>query len=71
LDGGKYSVIAWLQQSLQAKACEDDCVRRLMTTARNPVGVAPIGFTVSDPPTQAEVQEVVDTLNRLIGALPR
>ena len=29
----------------------------------------PPGFTVSDPPTQAEVQTVVDKLNELIAAL--
>jgi len=29
----------------------------------------PPGFVVSDPPTQAEVQTVVDKLNELIAAL--
>ena len=60
-----------LQQNIQAKAFEDDCVGRLMTTAVNPVGVSPLPFTVSDPPTQAEMQQVVDTLNALIAALVR
>ena len=40
-------------------------------TARNPNSVAPIPFTVSNPPTQAELQAVVDKLNELIGNLQR
>ena len=40
-------------------------------TARNPSSVAPIPFTVSNPPTQAELQAVVDKVNELIGALAR
>ncbi len=40
-------------------------------TARNPNSVAPIPFTVSNPPTQAELQAVVDKVNELIGALQR
>ncbi len=40
-------------------------------TARNPNSVAPIPFTVSNPPTQAELQAVVDKLNELIGSLQR
>ena len=40
-------------------------------TARNPNSVAPIPFTVSNPPTQAELQAVVDKVNELIGSLQR
>ena len=40
-------------------------------TARNPNSVAPIPFTVSNPPTQAELQAVVDKVNELIGNLQR
>ena len=40
-------------------------------TARNPNSVAPLPFTVSNPPTQAELQAVVDKLNELIGSLQR
>ena len=40
-------------------------------TARNSATVAPLVLTVSDPPTQAEVQSVVDKLNELIAALAR
>ena len=40
-------------------------------TARNPNSVAPIPFTVSNPPTQAELQAVVDKVNELIASLQR
>lgn len=40
-------------------------------TARNPTTVAPLTVTVTDPPTQANVQEIVDKLNELIAALFR
>ena len=40
-------------------------------TARNPNTVAPLPFTVSNPPTQAELQAVVDKLNELIASLQR
>ncbi len=40
-------------------------------TARNPNSVAPIPFTVNNPPTQAELQAVVDKLNELIASLQR
>ena len=39
--------------------------------ARNPTGVSTLGLTVSDPPTQAEVQAVVGKLDALIAALRR
>lgn len=40
-------------------------------TARNPESVTPLGLVVSDPPTQAEVQQIVDKLDALINALRR
>ena len=40
-------------------------------TARNPNSVAPIPFTVSNPPTQGELQAVVDKVNELIASLQR
>ena len=40
-------------------------------TARNPNTVSMLGITVSNPPTQAELQAVVDKVNELIGALAR
>ena len=33
--------------------------------------VSPLTLTVSDPPTQAEVQAIVDAYNLLLGALRR
>ncbi len=40
-------------------------------TARNPNTVSMLGITVSNPPTQAELQAVVDKVNELIGSLAR
>ena len=40
-------------------------------TARNPNSVAPIPFTVSNPPTQAEVQALQDKINEMLSALQR
>ncbi|MEQ1860359.1 MAG: hypothetical protein ABMA13_10515 [Chthoniobacteraceae bacterium] len=40
-------------------------------TARNPVAVALLSLTVSDPPTQSELQQVVDKINELITAIFR
>jgi hypothetical protein len=34
-------------------------------------GVDPLNLPVSDPPTQGEVQLILDKLNELIGALHR
>ena len=39
--------------------------------ALNPWEVGPLGLTVSNPPTQAEVQAVADKLDQLIAALTR
>ncbi|MCP5541841.1 MAG: hypothetical protein H7A52_16990 [Akkermansiaceae bacterium] len=40
-------------------------------TALNPQTVFPISNLASDPPTQAEVQELIDKFNELLGALRR
>lgn len=40
-------------------------------TARNPTAISTLGLTVSDPPTQAEVQAVASKLDELIGVLLR
>ena len=40
-------------------------------TAGNPQNVADLALIVSDPPTQAEVQELIDKFNELLGALRR
>ncbi len=39
--------------------------------AANANGVATLGLTVSNPPTQAEVQAIADKLDELINALRR
>ena len=43
----------------------------LALTAQNPVSLHGLGLTVSDPPTQAEVQAIADKVNELIFALKR
>ncbi len=43
----------------------------IATTALNPSAVDPLSVTISDPPTQAEVQAVVDAYNALLAALLR
>jgi hypothetical protein len=40
-------------------------------TSNNSNGVAALGLTVSDPPTQSELQQVADKLDELINALRR
>ena len=40
-------------------------------TARNPSTIAPLIFAISDPPTQAEVQALLDAHNALLAALLR
>jgi len=40
-------------------------------TAINPGSVGTLDMTISDPPSQSEVQAVVDKLNELINALKR
>lgn len=42
----------------------------LAGTALNPT-LTPLSLTISDPPTQAEVQSVLDLVNTLIGQLRR
>ena len=43
----------------------------LPQTSANSNGVSTLGLTVSDPPTQAEVQSVANKLDELINALRR
>jgi hypothetical protein len=38
-------------------------------TAQNPSALSPLSLTISDPPTQAEVQSIVDAYNSLLSAL--
>jgi hypothetical protein len=39
--------------------------------ARNPTGVSALGLTVSDPPTQAEMQALAGKVDELLTALRR
>lgn len=43
----------------------------IATTAQNPTSLSPLSIAISDPPTQAEVEAVVNQLNGLLGALQR
>ena len=43
----------------------------IATTSSNSNGVDTLGLAVSDPPTQAEVQQIADKLDELINALRR
>ena len=40
-------------------------------TARNPNTISPLNLTVSDPPTQSEIQQLAAKLDELIAALLR
>ncbi|MBM3859916.1 MAG: hypothetical protein FJ395_09735 [Verrucomicrobia bacterium] len=40
-------------------------------TANNPGAVDTLNISVSDPPTQSEVQDILNKLNELINALQR
>ena len=40
-------------------------------TARNPAALSPLSFTPSDPPTQSDVQALLDAHNALLAALLR
>ena len=40
-------------------------------TARNPNTVSMLGITVSNPPTQGELEQVIAKINELIGSLAR
>jgi len=43
----------------------------ILGTAQNPASIAPLSITISDPPTKAEVEAILSTLNTLIGLLQR
>jgi hypothetical protein len=40
-------------------------------TAQNPAALSPLSLTICDPPTQAEVQAIVDAYNTLLATLQR
>lgn len=46
-------------------------IMAMATTARNPSGLSPLTQTISDPPTQAEVQNLQDAYNALLAAVLR
>ena len=42
-----------------------------INTARNPLGLQPLGLVVSDPPTQAEMQALATRLDAMLTELQR
>ena len=46
-------------------------MNRLMMCAVNPTVVQGMGMVVSDPPSQAQVQEIADKLDELLAVLKR
>ena len=43
----------------------------IQNTAVNPMNISPLYITISDPPTQSEVQQMLYRMNELISALYR
>ena len=48
-----------------------DLAAAVLGTPHNPSAVFPLGMVVSDPPTQAEMQQLVGKVDELIAALRR
>ena len=60
-----------LQENIDAKAYDSACVARLNTTALNPLSVQPLNLVVSNPVTQAEVQNLANKVDEMLLALKR
>jgi hypothetical protein len=61
-----------LKALIDGKATPGDIAGAIAGTSNNSNGVADLaGFGLSDPPTQGEVQTILDKLNELIAALRR
>ena len=56
---------------VSAQQFNDAMNNAIAGTSANSNSVGTLDLTVSDPPTQSEVQSVVDKLNELINALRR
>ncbi|MCX6898255.1 MAG: hypothetical protein NT105_06100 [Verrucomicrobia bacterium] len=53
------------------KSAETTVAAAINGTPRNVDGFSPLYITISDPPTQSEVQQLLDSYNSLILALRR
>jgi hypothetical protein len=60
-----------LHTDLQTRATQAALAAEIGGTSANSNGVGTLGMSVSDPPTQAEVQAIADKLDELINALRR
>jgi hypothetical protein len=58
-----------LQNNIQAKANEDDCVNRFALCAVKPSAVEGLGMVVSDPPTQAEMQALSNKVDEILAVI--
>lgn len=65
------NLLADLDQKASTAALTDGLNTLTAQTPNNVDGVDALALTVSDPPTQAEMQAVVDRLNDLITGLHR
>ena len=62
--------IASLQSALSGKPSSDDVTQMIQTLAAHSCANMPYqGITLSNPPTQAELQSIADTLDALFTAL--
>jgi hypothetical protein len=60
-----------IHADVQTRATQAQLAGEIGGTSANSNGVATMGLTVSDPPTQGEVQTIADKLDELINALRR
>lgn len=58
-------------QGVQGEVSLADLTNALNTTSANSNGVSPLGLSVSDPPSQSDLQQVANKLDELILALRR
>jgi len=60
-----------LNTDVQTRATQAQLAAEIGGTSANSNGVGTLGMSVSDPPTQVEVQAIADKLDELINALRR
>lgn len=55
----------------QGEVSNADLYNALQTTSANSNGVSTLGISITDPPTQSEVQAIVSKIDELINTLRR
>ena len=65
------SQLTALKADTQTRALQANVDAAIAGTSANSNGVGTLGLVISDPPTQAEVQAIMDKLDELINALRR